>query len=78
MDKNYSFYSHPNGSLYLVVDTAGASEYEFLGREPYNVTQFKRFGFLNADVLDDGTKMIGTFYDSRDGIAKDHFTITKK
>ncbi len=52
--------------------------YALLGKSPYIVTQFKRFGFLNIDVVDNGTKLIGTFYDSRDGNAKDHFTIIKK
>jgi hypothetical protein len=32
---------------------------------------------VNVDVVDNGTKLIGTFYDSRDGSVKDSFTIIK-
>jgi len=78
VDKNDSIYLHPNGSLFLVVGTCGASQYDFLGQEPYIVRQFTRIGFLNVNIADNGAKLIGTFYDSRDGSAKDRFTIIKK
>ena len=39
--------------------------------------QFKRFGFLDVQVIDNGTRMICTFYENRDGTDKDKFTITK-
>lgn len=77
-DRNNSVYVNPNGSIFMVVGTGGAHQYNLLGKSPYITTQFQRFGFLNIDVIDNGTRMIGTFYDSRDGSAKDHFTIIKK
>jgi hypothetical protein len=36
-----------------------------------------RFGFLDVRIADNGTKMIGTFYENREGTDKDHFVITK-
>jgi hypothetical protein len=45
-----------------------------LGAREKIVSQFQKFGFLNVDV-ENGTKLIGMFYDSRDGSVKDHFTI---
>jgi hypothetical protein len=77
-DRNNSLYAKPNGSIFMTVGTAGAHEYDFLGNSSYIVSQFQRFGFLYVDVVDNGTKLIGTFYDSRDGSAIDHFTIIKK
>ena len=40
-------------------------------------TQYKGFGFLNVDITNDGTKLIGTFYANEDGSVKDTFAITK-
>lgn len=76
-DRNDSVYVNPSGRIFTVVGTGGANPYKLLGKSPYIVTQFQAFGFLNIDVLGNGTKLIGTFYDSRDGSIKDHFTITK-
>lgn len=76
-DRNDSVYVNPNGSIFTVVGTGGADPYKLLGKSPYIVTQFQAFGFLNIDIRDNGTKLVGTFYDSRDGSVKDHFTITK-
>jgi Calcineurin-like phosphoesterase len=76
-DRNNSVYKNPNGTIFAVVGTAGAIPYALLGRSPFIVTQFQKFGFLNFDLVDNGTKLIGSFYDSRDGSIKDHFTIIK-
>ena len=39
-------------------------------------TQYKGFWFLDVDITDDGTKLIGTFSPNEDGSVKDTFTIT--
>jgi len=62
----------------MIVGTAGADQYKLLGKSPYIVTQFQRYGFVNIDVVDNGTRLIGTFYDSLDGNVKDNFTIIKR
>ena len=58
--------------------TGGAHQYELTGKSPYIVNQFQRFGFLNIDVTDNGTKLVGTFFDDRDGHNRDQFTIVKR
>ena len=77
-DRNNSVYINPNGTIFMIVGTGGADQYKLLGKSPYTVTQFQRYGFVNIDVVDNGTRLIGTFYDSLDGNAKDNFTIIKK
>jgi hypothetical protein len=76
-DKNSSAYSDPKGAIFLIVGTAGAHQYDLSGKSPYIVNQFQRFGFLEIDIVQNGRKLVGTFFDSRDGQSKDQFTITK-
>lgn len=56
--------------------TGGASSYDLLAKEPYMVTQYSGFGFLNIDLLDDGQTLNATFYSNNEGI-KDQFSIRK-
>ena len=77
-DRNNSVYINPNGTVFMIVGTAGAHQYNLLGKSPYTVTQFQRYGFVNFATADNGTKLVGTFYDSLDGNAKDNFTIIKR
>ena len=76
-DKNASVYVVPKGSIFMVVGTGGAHPYNLLGKAPYIVNQFQGFGFLNIDIVNNGTKLVGTFYDDRDGKMRDQFTIIK-
>lgn len=77
VDKHLDSYVNPNGRIFITVGTAGAEQYSFAGQASYIAKQFERFGFLNIAVKDNGTKMVGTFYDNRDGNDKDVFTIVK-
>src|SRR6266498_2997342 len=77
-DRNNSVYINPDGTIFMIVGTAGADQYKLLGKSPYIITQFQRYGFVNIDVVDNGTRLIGTFYDSLDGNVKDNFTIIKR
>ena len=76
-NKNESEYSNPDGTIFVIVGTAGADLHNFTGQAPYIVKQFQRFGFLDVNITGDGRIMKGTFYENRDGTDKDHFTITK-
>ncbi len=76
-DRNEGEYNNPDGTLFVVVGTAGADLHNFTGQAPYVVKQFQRFGYLDVNMTDDGRIMKGTFYENRDGTDKDHFTITK-
>ena len=69
-------YSDPKGSIFVVAGTGGADHHDFTGQAPYIVKQFNRFGFLDVDIVDNGTKMIATFYENREGTAKDYFVIS--
>jgi len=62
----------------MIIGTAGADQYNFTGQARYIVKQFQRFGFLNVDIVENGTKLTGTFYDDRTGVPKDQFTVVKK
>ena len=55
---------------------SGAEQHDFTGQAPYIVKQFDRFGFLDVAVVDNATKMIATFYENREGTAKDYFVIS--
>jgi Calcineurin-like phosphoesterase len=75
VDHNPNTYINPNGTIFMTVGTAGAEQYNFTSQAPFIAKQFERFGFLDVKIADNGTKMIGTFYDNRDGSEKDSFTI---
>jgi predicted phosphohydrolase len=76
-DKNEKEYFKPDGSIFTVVGTGGADLHNFTGQAPFIVKQFQRFGFLDVDIVKNGTAMNGTFYENRDMTDKDHFTIRK-
>jgi len=61
----------------VVTGTGGADQHNFTGQAPFMEKQFKRFGFLDVQLKDNGTRMICTFHENRDGTDKDKFTITK-
>jgi glucose/arabinose dehydrogenase len=74
---NTANYSDPAGQIFITVGTAGVNLiHNFTGTAPYTITQFNSFGFLNLHVLDNGTKLVGEFYDN-DGHVKDHFSLIK-
>jgi predicted MPP superfamily phosphohydrolase len=74
---NTNTYNDPIGEVYVIAGTAGRNLYDLKSKAEYIITQYKGFGFLNVDITNDGTKLIGTFYANEDGSVKDTFTITK-
>ena len=74
---NTNTYNDPIGQVYVIAGTAGENLYDLKSKAEYIITQYKGFGFLNVDITNDGTKLIGTFYANEDGSVKDTFTITK-
>jgi len=77
-DKNITNYHDPQGQIYTIVGTAGALDVHNFTRPaaPYTAVQFNGFGFMNIDVLHNGTMLEGNFYDNN-GTIMDHFTIDK-
>jgi hypothetical protein len=76
-NKDEKEYKNPNGIIFAIVGTGGADLHNFTGQAPFMIKQFKRFGFLNVDVLNNGTLMNATFFENRDMTDKDHFSISK-
>jgi predicted MPP superfamily phosphohydrolase len=76
-ERNEEKYSDPNGSIFVVAGAGGADLHNLTGQAPFVAKQFQRFGFLDVRIADNGTKMIGTFYENREGTDRDHFVITK-
>ena len=73
--KNNNYYD-PKGMIFGTVGTGGESLYPLTGQAPYVATQYVGFGFLNIDVINDGTTLSGKFF-ANDGTIKDQFTIIK-
>ena len=75
-DTNKNNYYDPKGMVFGTIGTAGAELYPLTGQAPYTATQYVGFGFLNVDVINDGTTLSGKFI-ANDGTIKDQFTLTK-
>ena len=75
-DTNKNNYYDPKGMVFGTIGTAGAELYPLTGQAPYVATQYVGFGFLNVDVINDGTTLSGKFI-ANDGTIKDQFTVTK-
>jgi len=77
-DKGTEKYTgEPKGPIFITVGTGGEDLYNFTGQAPYVITQFQRHGFLNIDIVENGRKLNGIFYENRGKTDKDHFTIIK-
>ena len=76
-DENKSNYVNPRGPIFVTVGTAGNELYDLLDQYPFVATQFKRNGFLDIHVSNNGTRLIGSFYDNINGTDEDSFTINK-
>jgi hypothetical protein len=71
-------YYNPEGQIYTIVGTGGAPDIHNFTRPPtpYTAVQFNAYGFLNIDILHNGSMLEGKFYENN-GTIKDHFTIVK-
>ena len=47
-------YIDPRGQVYLVVGTGGHPLYDLMGRFPYMAAQYRGFGLLSIDLLNNG------------------------
>lgn len=46
-DKNPDTYINPNGTIFIIVGTGGAKQYNITGHAPFISKQFERYDFLN-------------------------------
>ena len=51
----------PKGPIFITVGTGGEDLYNFTGQAPFVVTQFQRHGFVNIDIVENGTRLNGKF-----------------
>jgi len=70
-------YFDPKGIIFVTAGTGGEDLYNFTGQAPFVARQFERHGFLNIDFTNNGSALVGTFYENRRMDDKDHFTIDK-
>jgi hypothetical protein len=76
-DKNRNNYNNPMAPIYLTVGTAGEEIHELFGQAPFVAAQLMQSGFLQVQILKDGTQLNGKFVDDEDNSDKDFFTIHK-
>ena len=69
-------YRNPQAPIFVIVGTGGVNLFTLIGQESYIAKQHVGYGFLNIDVVDNGSTLIGTFY-GNDGSIRDQFTDTK-
>ncbi|MDP9306496.1 MAG: metallophosphoesterase [Thermoproteota archaeon] len=76
-DKNTESYRDiEDGPIFITIGTGGADFYNFTGQAPYVVKQLLLHGFLNVDVIENGSKLRLTFYENS-GMVRDRTTIFK-
>jgi hypothetical protein len=81
---NGETYVDPEGQIFVIVGTGGQSIHPFDGKNPYIVTQFEGYGFLDIRITttttnDGGEKrLVGTYYDNDGGEIQDQFTVIKE
>jgi hypothetical protein len=77
-NKNTTNYYNPKGQIFTITGTAGSPViHNFTGSAaPYTAIQFNAYGFLDINVIHNGTVLEGNFYENN-GTVKDHFTIEK-
>jgi predicted phosphodiesterase len=75
---NKTSYINPSGQIFATVGTAGAPDIHRFSapQNRFTAVEFNAFGFLNIDVLHNGTMLEGKFYENN-GTIKDQFMITK-
>ena len=76
-DKNNSTYINPGGPIFITVGTAGEDLHDLAAQYPFVATQFKRNGFLDVHISNNGTRLTGIFFDSLSETDGDYFTIAK-
>ncbi len=69
-----SYYSSSDGTIFVDVGTGGDKLHEDLNYPPFLATQKKSFGFINVEMKNNGTTLVGKFIDDRDQVI-DRFMI---
>lgn len=76
-NKNPTDYTNPDGIVIITVGTGGHSLWSpKLDASFISFKQHSSFGFLDVSIINNGTKLDGSFYTNDDKV-KDHFSIIK-
>ncbi len=75
-ETNYNYTHNSHGAIFATVGTGGGDLNIFQARDPYVIKQYRGFGFLNVETINNVTRLNCTFY-ANDGTLADHFTIDK-
>src|SRR5215208_2590328 len=76
-DTNRNTYNDPAGEIHAIVGTGGVNFHSLSSQKSFMVYQQSReFGYLNIDIQNNGTNLIGKFISNEGGIL-DQFTISK-
>jgi predicted MPP superfamily phosphohydrolase len=75
-----SNYIHPTGQIYITVGTGGAPlQTSLKGQSTFIAIQDATVhGILDIEIIDNGQRLVGTFYANEDWVIKDRFSIDKR
>jgi predicted phosphodiesterase len=77
-DTNRINYIDPAGEIYAIVGTGGVNFHSLSSQKSFIAfQQSNRFGYLNIDIQNNGTNLIGKFISNEGGAILDQFTISK-
>src|SRR5215207_3234817 len=77
-DTNRNNYIDPAGEIHAIVGTGGVNFHSLSSQKSFIAfQQSNRFGYLNIDIQNNGTNLIGKFISNEGGALLDQFTISK-
>ena len=77
-DTNRITYNDPAGEIHAIVGTGGVNFHSLSSQKSFIAfQQSNRFGYLNIDIQNNGTNLIGKFISNEGGAILDQFTISK-
>src|SRR5215203_5183021 len=77
-DTNRNTYNDPAGEIHAIVGTGGVNFHSLSSQKSFMVyQQSNKFGYLNIDIQNNGTNLIGKFISNEGGAILDQFTISK-
>jgi len=77
-DTNRNNYNDPAGEIHAIVGTGGVNFHSLSSQKSFIAfQQSNRFGYLNIDIQNNGTNLIGKFISNEGGAILDQFTISK-
>ena len=77
-DTNRITYNDPAGEIHAIVGTGGVNFHSLSSQKSFIAfQQSNRFGYLNIDIQNNGTNLIGKFISNEGGAILDQFSISK-